>query len=105
MKPSYDPKEKITESKTTEWTKKENIERNIVTSQVWQRKGITCPKGTIPIRRARKFKKLPNNIYGRKNPTHYQVMQSTDAVSLMLANHSVGVCMSNIDIHLYWTYK
>lgn len=93
MKPSYDPKEKITESETTQWTRKENIERNIVTSQVWQRKGITCPKGTIPIRRVRKLKKLPKSINGRKNPTHYQVMQSNDAVSLMLANHSVGDCI------------
>lgn len=92
MKPNYNPNKKI-ESETTQWARKENIERIIVTSQVWQRKGITCPNGTIPIRRFRKSKKLPKNTYGRKNPTSNQVLQSNDTVNLMLANHSVGLCL------------
>ncbi|XP_074337366.1 protein neprosin-like [Apium graveolens] len=94
MKPNNDPKKKSAESETTHWTRKENIERNIVTSQVWHRKGITCPNGTVPIRRVQEFNNFPKNKHGRKNLTYHQLMQSTDTVNLMLANHSTAVLIA-----------
>lgn len=58
-----------------------------VTTQIWHKKG-SCPKGTIPIRRAKK--KYPN--YGRKRAvfSHHNA-QANDSNGLHWLRHNYSV--------------
>lgn len=93
MTPTYDPREEIMRKETKSWKEKEKSEIT-VTSQLWQREGIACPKGTIPIRRIPKMKDFPIHNYGRKKP-NYHIMQLNGTQNLMQANHSVCMCFTS----------
>lgn len=90
MMPTYYEKEDIIGEETKTWKEKEKYKRNIITSQVWQKKGMTCPKGTVPIRRVPTNKSFDVHNYGRKKPS-YRVMQLAGKENLMQENHSVRV--------------
>lgn len=82
-----EPTEEISRKETKNW-ENEN-QKMIVTSQLWQRKGITCPKGTIPIRRIKKMKNFDIHNYGRKKTNYHEMQLNGTEHNVMLANHSV----------------
>ena len=52
--------------------------------QVWQRRGMRCPKGTIPVRRMKKNKKR-----AIKKPVVHHYFHTDNNLSVQLPNHSV----------------
>ncbi|PON86188.1 hypothetical protein TorRG33x02_180620 [Trema orientale] len=88
MTPTYNP----TAKNSKERNNIEDSSMNIVT-QVWK-KGGSCPKETIPVRRIRKTDLIrDDNIenYGRKRP---QLSTENKNLSVQLANHSKAILLT-----------
>ncbi|KAK3003260.1 hypothetical protein RJ639_019594 [Escallonia herrerae] len=93
MRPSFDPRSKITRSTTGRDTNKKEDSSQSVTSQLWHRSG-SCPKGTIPIRRNQKkdaLKVNQNHSYGRKKPMHIDLNNNP---LFAQANHSLSILLT-----------
>ncbi|KAM6553597.1 hypothetical protein CsatB_014359 [Cannabis sativa] len=86
MAPSY--------NKAAERNDDDMNNREIRISQVWKRSGMSCPKGTIPVRRGTINSKLTTaaaNII-RKTPPHHS--HNNNNLSLLQTNHSKAILLT-----------
>ncbi|KAF4360741.1 hypothetical protein F8388_011462 [Cannabis sativa] len=86
MAPSY--------NKAAEKNNDDINNREIRISQVWKRSGMSCPKGTIPVRRGTINSKLTTTAANiiRKTPPHHS--HNNNNLSLLQTNHSKAILLT-----------